>query len=132
MSLAQEFKAFVARGNVIDLAVAVVLGGAFGKIVTATVEGVVMPLIGALLPGGDWRTFTVTPLNLKLGAVLGSAVDFVVISAVVFLVINKAMAQLKAAPPPAAPTTKTCAECLEAIPLAAKRCKACAQPVVPA
>ena len=122
----KEFKAFVLRGNVIDLAVAVVLGAAFGKIVTAVVEGLVMPVVGAVIPGGNWREWTVTPLNLKLGSVLGATIDFVVVSLVVFLVVNKALAFTRK---PQAAVSKTCPECLEEIPLAAKRCRACAQPV---
>jgi len=126
MSVYQEFKQFVARGNVIDLAVAVVLGAAFAKIVTAVVEGVVMPVIGAILPGGDWRAYTVTPLEIKLGAVLGATIDFLAIALVVFLVVNKLM---RGSNIPAAKTTKPCPQCLEEIPLAASRCRACAQPV---
>jgi large conductance mechanosensitive channel len=126
MSLFKEFKAFVLRGNVIDLAVAVVLGAAFGKIVTAVVEGLVMPVVGAVTPGGNWREWTVTSLNLKIGSVIGATIDFLVVSLVVFLVVNKALAFTRK---PQAATTKTCPECLEEIPLAAKRCRACAQPV---
>jgi large conductance mechanosensitive channel len=126
MSLAKEFRDFAAKGNVIDLAVAVVIGQAFGKIVSALVADLFMPLVGAVLPGGDWREFTVTPLNLKIGSVLGATLDFVVVAAVLFLVTVKLMGLLKkkdTTPPPA--TTKKCSECLEDIPIAAKRCRAC-------
>ena len=130
MSLAKEFRDFAAKGNVIDLAVAVVIGQAFGKIVSALVADLFMPLVGAVLPGGDWREFTVTPLNLKIGSVLGATLDFLVVAAVLFLVTVKLMGLLKrkdTTPPPA--TTKKCSECLEEIPLAAKRCRACTSPV---
>ena len=126
MSLIKEFKAFVLRGNVIDLAVAVVLGAAFGKIVTAVVEGLVMPVVGAVTPGGNWRDWTITPLNLKIGSVIGATIDFLVVSLVVFLVVNKALTFTRK---PEAATAKTCPECLSEIPLSAKRCRACAQPV---
>lgn len=124
MSIVDEFKAFALKGNVIDLAVAVVVGGAFGKIVTALVADLIMPLIGAILPGQDeWRAFTVTPLHIKIGDFLGAVVDFTLISAVLFLVLVKLLGSVSKKP--AAPTTKVCPECLETIPLGAKRCKAC-------
>jgi large conductance mechanosensitive channel len=125
MGILAEFKAFINKGNVVDLAIAVVLGAAFAKIVNAVVEGVVMPIVGAVLPGKDWASFTVTPLNIKLGVVLAAAVDFLVISLVVFLTVVKLMGSLKRKPAPATATTRTCPECLETIPLAARRCRAC-------
>ena len=130
MSLMKEFRDFAAKGNVVDLAVGVVMGQAFGKIVSALVADLFMPLVGAVIPGGDWREYTVTPLNLKIGSVLGATLDFLVVSLVLFLVIVKLMGTLKkrgTVPPPV--TTKTCTECLEEIPLAAKRCRACTSPV---
>jgi large conductance mechanosensitive channel len=125
MSLIKEFKTFVLRGNVIDLAVAVVLGAAFGKIVTAVVEGLVMPVAAAVTPGGNWREWAVTPLSLKVGSVIGATVDFLVVALVVFLVVNKLLAWRKK---PVAVTTRPCPECLEEIPLAARRCRSCGQP----
>jgi large conductance mechanosensitive channel len=130
MSLIKDFREFAAKGNVIDLAVGVVMGQAFGKIVSSLVADLFMPLVGAVIPGGDWREYTVTPLNLKIGSVLGATLDFLVVSLVLFLVIVKLMGVLKrkgTVPPPA--TTKKCNECLEDIPLAAKRCRACTSPV---
>jgi len=129
MSLAREFRDFAAKGNVIDLAVAVVIGQAFGKIVSALVADLFMPLVGAVLPGGDWREYTVTPLNLKVGSVLGATLDFIVVALVLFLVTVKLMGALKRKGPEPSPTTKACTECLEEIPLAAKRCRACTSPV---
>jgi large conductance mechanosensitive channel len=127
MSLAKEFKAFALKGNVVDLAVAVVIGGAFGKIVTALVTDLIMPLVGAILPGEEWRNFTATPLHLKVGDLLGAVVDFFIIALVLFLVVVKLMGALKLQNEKlvAVATTKACAECLENIPLAAKRCRAC-------
>ena len=123
MGLVQEFKQFVVRGNVIDLAVAVVLGAAFTKIVTAFVDGIIMPIVGAVLPGGDWRTFTVTPLGIKLGSVLAATIDFLLVALVVFLVVNKLMGSFRKKDE--VPAAKSCPECLEMIPLAARRCRAC-------
>lgn len=131
MSLREEFKAFVLRGNVIDLAVAVVIGGAFGKIVTAFVEGIVMPLVGFVLPAkGPWQSFMVGPF--AVGRVLGEVVSFLAIAGVIFLILVKglgALSKLKkkeeAEAAPEAPATKTCPECLETVPAAAKRCRHC-------
>jgi len=123
VSLLTEFKAFALKGNVVDMAVGVVIGGAFGKIVSALVEDLFMPLIGALLPGNEWRELTVSPLKLKLGHMLGAVLDFLIIAGVLFLVVNKLVGALRPAAPPA---TKDCPECLEKVPVAAKRCRACA------
>ena len=125
MSLIQEFKAFVSRGNVVDLAVAVVLGGAFGKIVTAFVNGLIMPLVGYVMPGGDWKTFVLGPF--QIGQLMAAAVDFFLIALVVFLVFVKGLAVImrRKAEATAEADTKTCPECLETIPKAATRCKFC-------
>jgi large conductance mechanosensitive channel len=111
--------------------VAVVIGGAFSKVVSAIVADLVMPIVGAVLPGGEWRTFTATPLKLMVGDLLGAVVDFLIVTLVLFLVVLKLMGSLKKPEPastPAAPATKQCKECLEAIPLAARRCRACTAP----
>jgi large conductance mechanosensitive channel len=128
MSWISEFKAFALKGNAIDLAVGVVIGAAFGKIVSALVDDLIMPLIGALLPGQEWREFTLTPLNFKVGHLLGAVLDFAIIAAVLFLVVQKLMGILRKKEEAPA-TTKECSECLEKIPLAAKRCRACTSPV---
>src|SRR5437016_3297375 len=125
MAFWKDFKEFSVKGNVIDLAVAVVIGGAFGKIVSAVVADLVMPLVGAVMPAGDWRAWTVSSLNLKVGDVLGAIIDFVIIALVLFLFVNKLMKTLKKPAPPGEATTKECSECLEVIPLKARRCKAC-------
>jgi large conductance mechanosensitive channel len=106
MSVVKEFKAFLAKGNVVDLAVAVIIGAAFSKIVTVVNAGIFMPIIGKLLPGGDWRTATVTSLNLEVGAVLAATIDFMLTALIVFLMVVKVMGALKrkeAAAPPAPP-----------------------------
>ncbi len=128
MGFKDEFKGFVMKGNVVDLAVAVVIGGAFGKIVTALVEGLIMPLVGMAIPGGDWRAIAVGPQNaFKVGSVAGAVVDFICIAFVVFLVFVKGMSRFhkKEETPLLAPTTKDCPRCLEAVPLKATRCKHC-------
>jgi large conductance mechanosensitive channel len=125
MSLAKEFKTFVARGNVIDLAVAVVLGAAFSAIIQAIVTGLIMPLVAKILPGGSWQSWA--PGGFALGAVLAAIVNFLIVALVVFIVVVKLMGSLKK---PSDPTTKECKQCLEQIPLAAQRCRACCSPVV--
>lgn len=125
MAFKDEFKAFIMKGNVVDLAVAVVIGGAFGKIVSAFVEGLVMPLVGYVLPKGDWQAWTLG--KFQIGKVLGASVDFLIIALVIFLVLVKGLGALarKKEAEAAAPAAKECPQCLEQVPLAAKRCKHC-------
>ncbi len=129
MGMWKEWKAFALKGNVLDLAVAVVIGAAFSKIVSSLVEQILMPLINALTPGGDWRGLTLTPLKLGLGPFLGAVLDFVLVSSVVFVLVVKLRGRLVKRED-AKPTTKTCPECLETIPLDAKRCKFCTSVLV--
>ena len=135
----KEFKEFIARGNVIDLAVAVIIGAAFGKIITSLVEGVLMPPIGLALGKADFSNLFIDlsgqhPVSLAdaqlkglpviaYGVLINDIVNFLIIALVVFLVV-RAVNRLKAAPPPP-PNTKDCPRCLTAIPLAASRCSAC-------
>jgi large conductance mechanosensitive channel len=135
----KEFKEFIARGNVIDLAIAVVIGAAFGKIVTSLVEGVIMPPIGLLLGKVDFSNLFIDlsgqhPVSLAeakakglpvitYGNFFNDIITFLIIALVIFLVI-KAINRLRAAPPPP-PNTKDCPRCLTAIPIAATRCAAC-------
>ena len=127
MSLWKEFKGFAIKGNVIDLAVAVVVGAAFTKIVNALVEGVVMPLIGKALPSASWKTYTAG--GVQVGALLGAVIDFMVVALVLFVVVVKVIGTMRRlTEEPIAVTTRPCVECLEAIPLAARRCRACASP----
>ena len=135
----KEFKEFIARGNVIDLAVAVVIGAAFGKIVTSLVEGVIMPPIGLALGKVDFSNLFIDlsgqhPVSLAdallkglpviaYGNFLNDVISFLIIALVIFLII-KAINRLRAAPPPP-PNTKDCPRCLTAIPIAATRCAAC-------
>ncbi len=126
MSLVKEFKAFALKGNVIDLAVAVVIGVAFGKIVTAIVEDLIMPVIGKVMPKGGWETYTVG--GLRIGHVFSEVLQFLIVALVLFLVVVKFMGALTRKDEAAPPASKQCAECLEQIPIAARRCKACTSP----
>ena len=126
MSLKDEFKAFIMKGNVIDLAVAVVVGGAFGKIVTAFVDGIVMPMVSYVLPANiKWEEWVLG--KFRIGAVLGAAVNFLIIALVIFLVLVKLLERVtkKKEEAPAPATTKECPACLEQVPLKATRCKHC-------
>lgn len=131
MAFIKDFKEFTVKGNVVDLAVAVVIGGAFGKIVSALVDDLVMPLVGVVMPAGDWRNYSVTPLHFKVGHLAGAVIDFFLIALVLFLVVKKLMTLGRKPAAPVAPMTRSCPECLEPIPIAAHRCRACGQ-VVPA
>jgi large conductance mechanosensitive channel len=142
----KEFKEFIARGNVLDLAIAVVIGAAFGRIVTSLVEGVIMPPIGLLLGKADFSNLFIdlsgqNPQSLAdaqlrglpviaYGRFLNDVVTFLIIAIVVFLLV-KAINRLRAAPPPP-PNTKDCPHCLTAIPVGATRCAACCVDLVPA
>jgi large conductance mechanosensitive channel len=83
----KEFKEFAMRGNVLDLAIGVIIGAAFGKIINSFVTDVVMPLINPLMPGGDWRTMEVGP-GVKLGVFMGTILDFVIVAFVLFVVVK--------------------------------------------
>ena len=123
MSLKDEFKAFIMKGNVVDLAIAVVVGAAFSKIVSAFVDGIVMPLVSYVLPANiKWEEWVIG--KFRIGAVLGATVDFLIIALVIFLVLVKFLGRFMKKQA-AAPTTKECPFCLEQVPLKATRCKHC-------
>jgi large conductance mechanosensitive channel len=121
MKVLKEFKEFINKGNVVDLAVAVVIGGAFGKIVSALVADLVMPLVNSVMPQGDWRKWEVTPLHFRIGDFLGTVVDFTIVAFVVFIVMVKLVGKVNKK----AVATRTCPECLDSVPIGAKRCRAC-------
>jgi large conductance mechanosensitive channel len=110
MGMIQEFKEFAMKGNVLDMAVGVVIGGAFGKIVSSFVGDVIMPLLGTIVGGVDFSKMAATigtnaagePLLLKYGAFLQAVFDFLIIAAAIFLAV-KAINKLKTRPPAAAP-----------------------------
>jgi large conductance mechanosensitive channel len=125
----QEFKAFIFRGNIVDLAVAVVIGIAFGAVITALVADIITPLIAAIFGSHDFSalTFTINNSTFLYGAFINAVISFVLIAAAVFFVVVKpmnAMAARRTKEEPAA-TTRDCPECLSEIPLAAKRCRFC-------
>src|SRR5229473_1319505 len=125
------FKQFLLRGNVIDLAVAVVLGGAFGAVVTALVKDLIAPLIAAIIGKPDFSQigFTVNGSRFLIGDFLNALVAFMLVAAAVYffvvLPVNAIMARLKRGETPPDPSEKKCPECLSAIPIAAKRCAFC-------
>src|ERR1700722_7451799 len=106
MSVIKEFKEFAMKGNVVDLAVGVIIGAAFGKIVTALVSDIVMPPISFLTSrgGGDWRTITVGP-NIKLGDFAGTVLDFLIVAFAIFLVVKGINTFKKEAAAPVEPTS---------------------------
>lgn len=122
----KEIKAFAMRGNVLDLAVAVIIGGAFGKIVSSLVNDIVMPLIGLLMGGVNFseQAFTVGAAVIKWGAFVQTVIDFIIIAFVIFLIVKGANATKKA-PPPEDPTTKECPYCRSMIHIQATRCPEC-------
>jgi large conductance mechanosensitive channel len=124
----KEFKAFIMRGNVMDLAVAVIIGGAFGKIVTSLVSDIIMPMIGLIIGGIDFTGLTLTIGNAKVtyGNFINNIIDFLIIAIVIFLMI-KAIDNLmkKPAPVPAEPIAKECPRCFTSIPIKATRCPHC-------
>ena len=112
------------------MAIAVVVGGAFGKIVTAFVQGIIMPAVNLMLPHSEWQEWTLGPL--QVGALLGAIVDFLLISLAIFIVLVKGLGSINKlrSNPEAAPSAKTCPYCLETVPFGAKKCKFCASSLV--
>jgi len=142
----KEFRDFIARGNVLDLAVAVIIGAAFGKIISSLVEGVIMPPVGLLLGKVDFSNLIIDlsgqhPASLvdakakglpvvAYGAFLNDVITFLIVALVVFLVV-KAVNKMKREEP-AAETNKDCPYCLSSIPIAATRCSGCTSELKPA
>jgi large conductance mechanosensitive channel len=137
----KEFKEFAMRGNVVDLAVGVIIGAAFGKIVSSLVEDVIMPPIGRLLGHVDFSGLFIdmsgksyqtladakahSAATLNYGTFLNTVINFVIVAFAVFLVVHQVNRWTKKPAPPAAPTTKDCPQCAMTVPLAAKRCGHC-------
>lgn len=132
----KEFTNFLQKQNALALAIGVIIGGATGKVVTAIVNDLLMPVIGMVMPAGDWRqaqfvlskstdaTGQATVNAIKYGDFIGALVDFAIIAFVVFMITKLILP--KEAP---APATKACGSCLEAVPVEATRCRACTQPL---
>jgi large conductance mechanosensitive channel len=131
----KDFKDFLLKTNAFALAVGVIIGAATGKVVSAVVDDLLMPPISVVMPAGDWREAQVviskgvdasgkpTVSAVKYGHFIGSVVDFTIIAFVVFA-ITKTILPKEPEPAPADPT-KQCPECLETVPAAARKCKAC-------
>jgi large conductance mechanosensitive channel len=129
------FRDFILRGNVIDLAVAVILGAAFSGIIGSLVKDVLNPLIAAIVSKPDFSAFVVD-LNggkIQIGNFMNAVINFLIVASVVYFAVvlptNALLARLKKNAEEPSSTTKPCSECLSDIPLAAKRCSHCAQPV---
>ncbi len=122
----KEFRDFAMRGNVIDLAVGVIIGGAFGKIIGSLVNDVLFPLIGLLLGGINLadKALTVGSAVVKWGSFVQSIIDFTIIAFVIFLII-RTMNRMQKPAPTADPTTKECPHCFTTISIKAKRCPNC-------
>jgi len=129
------FKEFVLRGNVIDLAVAVVIGGAFGAVVAALVKDLLTPFIAAIVGQPDFSTiqFTVNGSKFLIGDFINALISFLLVAAAIYFFVvapmNAIIARRHRGEAPPDPTTKKCPECLSEIPIAARRCSACTQPV---
>jgi large conductance mechanosensitive channel len=143
MSMSKEFKEFALRGNVVDMAVGIIIGVAFGKIVSSFVNDVIMPPIGLALGGVDFANLFVTlsegsydsldaakeagAATINYGVFINTTIDFVIIAFVIFIVIrqmNRIKRKEEAAPPPA-PTAKDCPHCFSSVPIKATRCPQC-------
>lgn len=134
----QDFKKFILRGNVVDLAIAVVIGGAFGAVITALVKDLITPFIAAIGGQPDFSrlTFTINGSKFMYGDFLNSLIAFLIIAAVLFFCIVQPLNALQSRAAhkktPQDPTDRKCPECLSDIPKAASRCKFCTANVKPA
>jgi large conductance mechanosensitive channel len=136
MSMMKEFREFAMRGNVVDMAVGIIIGGAFGKIVSSLVADVIMPPIGLLLGGVDFSNLVITlkqavgdvpAVTLNYGVFINTVLDFIIIAFAIFMVIkgmNKMKRKEEPKPAPA-PTTKVCPKCFTEISIKATRCPNC-------
>ncbi len=142
----KEFREFAMRGNVVDLAVGVVIGAAFGKIVTSLVNDIIMPPLGVILGKVDFSNLFIDlsgkhyaslaeakaagAATINYGVFINNILDFIIVAFAIFLVI-RGINRLHSAPPPASPTSRPCPYCLTVIPLAATKCSACTSEVAP-
>jgi large conductance mechanosensitive channel len=143
----KEFRTFLLRGNVIELAIAVVLGAAFGRIVTSLVEDMLMPPIGMAMGGVDFKSLFIDlsrggyaslaeaqaagAPTLRYGIFINTIVNFVIIAFTIFLLVRSINRMFPATAAPAAPVTRDCPLCLSPVPLAAVRCAHCTSELAP-
>ena len=134
MTILKEFKDFAMRGNVVDMAVGIIIGGAFGKIVSSLVNDVVMPPVGMLLGNANFSDLMLElgagndAATLKYGSFLQTVVDFLIVAFAIFMIVkvmNQAKNALKMQERAKEPTTKDCPQCCSSIPIKAKRCPNC-------
>jgi len=129
------FKQFILRGNVVDMAVGVVIGAAFASVVSAFTKDLLTPFIAALVGKPDFSaiSFTINKSVFAVGDFINALVSFLLVAAAVYFFvvtpINALVSRMRKAPAPADPTTKKCPECLSEIPIDARRCSHCGQPV---
>lgn len=145
----KEFKEFAMRGNVLDMAIGIIIGAAFGKIISSFVADVLMPPIGMLMGGADFTDYFVTlkgtalptlaatkaagAVTINYGVFINTVLDFLIVAFAIFLLIRQVnRLKKKEEPAPAAPSTKECPQCLSVIPLKAKRCAHCTTQLVSA
>lgn len=122
----KEFKEFIMRGNVLELAIAVIIGGAFGKIIGSLVNDILMPLIGLIMGGINFSELSITvgAAVIQWGMFLQTIIDFLIIALVIFLVIKSANSMKKVSPP-ADPAAQECPRCFSVISIKATRCPNC-------
>ncbi len=140
----KEFKEFAMKGNVMDMAVGIIIGAAFGKIITSFVNDVLMPPIGLLLGKMDFSKLFISlssqsfatleeakkagVVTINYGSFINTVIDFLIVAFVIFMMIRQ-INRLKKEPAPAAPTTKDCPHCFSVIPIKATRCPNCTSPL---
>jgi large conductance mechanosensitive channel len=130
------FKQFILRGNVVDMAVGVVIGAAFATVVSAFTKDLLTPLIAAIVgkPDFSYLGFDIAQTHFPVGDFINAAVSFLLVAAAVYFFVvtpvNLLVARMHRSDTPASPTSKKCSECLSEIPIAARRCAHCGQPQV--
>lgn len=140
MGILKEFKAFAMRGNLVDIATGMIIGAAFGKIVSSLVSDVIMPPIGLLLGNVDFSSLSIvlreqtagTPaVTVKYGVFINTVLDFIIVAFAIFMVIKQMNRLRRQEEAPASPTTKECPKCFTTIPIKATRCPNCTSELLP-